>query len=315
MWAAFAWIVVPSGVLLLAMLASGWAPAMRGASKLIGAPVRMGKFELSVASIFTALCGISALLSQSALRRSEALLAGIDSTMQTVHQDALTRNVFYHGRNFWLSMCALILWSLTWRLKALYGRGQLSPPTGRGQARPLSRLKWLMVSLVALALGDIPLCRTNYNFQLSMFVTPKKERLLARAGRCEGAMLDSATGECEDFCAKARELSEDRLKSIEWARYWHIFGRKAAELFDEHRDVQQGQARIQALFKKKTCAEVARSADKSNQMVNIACISCAIVSGIFALTAISEAASSGPDEVAVGVPGAPTNVGTHPHTD
>lgn len=315
MWAAFAWVVVPSGFLLLATLASGWGPAMRGASMLVGAPVRMGRFELSVASIFTALCGIAALLSQSALRRSESLVAGVDFSTHAVHQDALMRNVFYHGRNFWLSMCGLILWLLTWRLKVLHGRQQLLPPTSPGQARPLSRMKWLMVALFALVLGDIPLCRTNYNFQLTMFVTPKKERLLASSGRCEGAMRDSATGECKDFCDKAFELSQDRLKAIEWARYWHIFGRKAAQLFDDHRDVQQGQARIDNLFRSKTCAQVARSADKSNQMVNIACICCAIVSGIFALTAMSEAASSGPDEVAVGVPGAPTNAGTHSHNE
>lgn len=289
-WAVFVWTVLPTGGVLAAMLASGKSLAMRAASKVLSAPVRMGNLQLSIASIMTGFCMTLALLSYSALRRCEARVE--QQRTPLVLQDQQMRDVFHQGRNLYLSLLGLSLWGTAWRLKALYDAKQLGPPQGhRGQPRsPITRGICLALGLLFLLLADVPLCRINYNLQLAAFVTPKKARLLATsAPPCEGVMLSAAGGKCAEFCEEAQKLSEDRLGAIMWARNWHILGRLAAEVFDLGRGMEQGSGRIEDLFAKKTCAEVLRSVDKSNQTVNLMCIFLAALSFIGAFTAFANA--------------------------
>jgi len=206
--------------------------------------------------------------------------------------DQLMRDVFLHGRNLYLSLLGLSLWVVAWRLKVLFDFKQLAPPPGTGKhtARSAcSRTAYLVLGLLALLAGDVPLCRINYNLQLAGFVTPKKVRLLASAAgqQCQGTTEAAASGQCTDFCRQVRELSEERLASIVWARDWHVLGRLAARLFDEGRGVQQGPARIDGLFAKKSCVEVLRSVDKSSEVVNLVCMTFACISVLGAFTAFT----------------------------
>merc|ERR1712217_662372 len=88
---------------------------------------------------------------------------------------------------------------------------------------------------------------------------------------------------------EVKALSQERLATIKFARNWHILGRFAAQIFDDARGVEQGEQRIEELFQKKTCAQVLKSVDKSNQFVNILCITFAGVSIVGAFVALSNA--------------------------
>mmetsp|Transcript_4278 Transcript_4278/g.9768 ORF Transcript_4278/g.9768 Transcript_4278/m.9768 type:complete len:139 (-) Transcript_4278:93-509(-) len=123
---------------------------------------------------------------------------------------------------------------------------------------------------------------------LSHSVTPKKLLLLeTSAPGCEGFMMSTAAGKCAHFCQDVRKLSQERLAAIQWARNWHPLGRLAAKMFDGKRGVQQGEGRIDSLFEKKSCAQVLRSVDKSNQLVNVICYVCAVVSVMGAFSAFA----------------------------
>ena len=60
--------------------------------------------------------------------------------------------------------------------------------------------------------------------------------------------------------------------------------------------------RIDALFKKKTCAGVLGSVDKSNQFVNAVCITSAFVALLMFITAVGNACSAGETIIAEAVP-------------
>jgi len=285
-WSIFMWAVVPPGTGLVAMLASGQSLAMWLGSKVLSTPVNMANMQLSLGSVMTAVCMIVAGLSYSAMQRAEAR-AAVPSTLR----DAQLRDVFFHGRNLYMALLGLALWATAWRLKALYDSKMLGMPA---QARtavrksPVARGFYLVLGCTALLLADIPICRVNYNLMLSHSVTPKKLILLeTSASACEGFMLRNAGGKCADFCQDVRQLAEERLAAIKWARNWHILGRVAAEMFDGKRGVEQGEDRIDTLFEKKSCAQVLRSVDKSNQMVNVFCYLCAVVSVMGAFSAFA----------------------------
>ncbi|CAE8680599.1 unnamed protein product [Polarella glacialis] len=265
---------------------------MKAASKVLSTPVEIGSLRLSVAVLMTALCGALSLLSYSGLRRSEMRAEQVSSSSlaQTmILGDQQMRNVFHQGRNLYLSLLGFTVWVVAWRLKVLHDNQQLAPPKarGRGQTSPTSRIMWALAGLLALLLSDVPLCRLNYQLQLAAFVTPRKERLMASAGMCDNVLASTAVGQCQVFCEDVRLLSEERMRSIMWVRSWHLLGRIAAEVFDDARDVAQGPERIEKLFAQKSCAQVLRSVDKSNQLVNAACAAAAGVSIIAAFAALA----------------------------
>merc|ERR1712113_171385 len=135
---------------------------------------------------------------------------------------------------------------------------------------------YTLLGILAFLAADVPLCRINYNVQLATFVSPRKARLQSSVGMCDSAYLGSAAGPCSDFCDEVKALSQERLATITFARNWHVLGRFAAQIFDDARGVEQGEQRIQELFQKKTCAQVLKSVDKSNQYVNIMCVILAV---------------------------------------
>lgn len=296
-WALFVTVVLPAGAALTTMLGSGQELAMWMAHKVLLAPFRIGNLRVSLAVFMTALCGTLSALCYSSLRRAEALLARVSETQQPLTWEQGMRQVFFSGRNLYICLLGFTLWAVAWRLNSLYVAGQLASRKVQPRSRNdrLIRGIYLAIGLVSLLLADVPLCRLNYNFQLAMFVTPKKDHLVAEFGQsCKSAMLHradaNATDSCAEFCANARQLSEDRLWSIQWARGWHPVGKRAAMLFDDTRGVQQGTDRIDELFKRKTCLQVVKSIDKSNRLVNALCVFFAGFSVLGFLSGVTNAA-------------------------
>jgi len=206
-------------------------------------------------------------------------MGATDGLKTEVMEHHLRSNKYYNERNLWLCFFGLTTWAVAWRLKRLSDCKQFVPPTraSKKQGR-YSRALWALGALGALVIADIPLCRVNYNMQISYTVTPKKEELLVQAGRCEGAMLSNAKGECATFCQDVRKLSEERSACVKFVRDWHVLGRVAAEIFDDARGVEQGKSRMDAIFTRKSCTEVNRSVDKSNKLVNGFCFAVAFIS-------------------------------------
>eukprot|EP00928_Gymnodinium_smaydae_P035379 TRINITY_DN24904_c0_g1_i1.p1 TRINITY_DN24904_c0_g1~~TRINITY_DN24904_c0_g1_i1.p1 ORF type:complete len:360 (+),score=58.18 TRINITY_DN24904_c0_g1_i1:87-1082(+) len=295
-WGYFVPFVLVPGALLTAMLASAQPPAMWLAHKALIAPVRLGSFRISFATVMTTFCFVLGVLSFSSLSRAEMRLSSVDAAVQPLLWEQAAKNIYVAGQNMWRYALGFVLWAVAWRLNGLYISSQLVGHTSvrdRPRAAPVKRAMFLAMGLVCLVLADIPLCRLNYNFQLSTFVTPKKDRLLANVGPCQTAMSEGAVGVCAEFCANARALAEDRLWSITWTRSWHKLGALAARIFDDTRGVEQGDGRIDELFARKTCVEVVKSCDKSNAMVNTFCVLAATVALGGFLTGLSNACAGG----------------------
>jgi len=299
-WSIFASTAIPAGAILAAMLASGHTMAMSLASKVLSTPVRVGNWRLSLAVVMTAFCLVLSLVSLSGVRRHETRVneaQGAFAHAMEHLQDRHMMEVFHWSRNYYLSLLGLALWLAAWRLKVLHdGKRIVSHHHLKPGGSWITRICYIAVGVVAFLAADVPLCRINYNLQLATFVTPRKTRLLNSVGACESAMLTEASqlegSPCALFCAEVKELSRERLLTIKWARNWHIFGRLAAELFDETRGVQQGEDRIGQLFAKKTCLQVLRSVDKSNGFVNAMCAVFTGVAIIGAFAAWSSACST-----------------------
>lgn len=279
-WRLFLYVLIFPGFVVLLLLASGNAAAMKLASIILSAPISLGNFRFSVAVVMTALAGIASVASKSGLDRSETSKLNAQDPTLGFRRDPyqLERDVFHHGRNYYMCLLGLMLWATSWRLKVLYDSGTLAPPRVAARWRsPGMRILTLLGGFVALLLSDVPLCRVNYNLQLFTFVTPHKERLLASGAACADVFESMATGPCATFCTEVRQLSQERSNTIMFARKWHILGAYAAELFDDMRGVEQGTSRVDELFQKKTCYQVLKSVDKSNQYVNVFCLSSAAV--------------------------------------
>eukprot|EP00933_Yihiella_yeosuensis_P022423 TRINITY_DN1765_c2_g1_i1.p1 TRINITY_DN1765_c2_g1~~TRINITY_DN1765_c2_g1_i1.p1 ORF type:complete len:316 (-),score=56.60 TRINITY_DN1765_c2_g1_i1:165-1112(-) len=285
-WAIFSYTVLPAGTILVVLLLSRKKVAVKAAGQILSTPVEIGSLRLSVAVILTALCAALSVLSYSGLqsaehRASQVMTSPLGQAPGMIDQQM--RNVFLHGRNLYLSLLGLCLWAISWRLKCNADAVQLARTkqnvAKQGHSSIATKAFYIAIGIICLLLADIALCRLNYNMQLAMFVTPPKDQLLQSpaASLCHNAFEASAIEQCTDFCAKARQVSEERLKSILWARNWHIMGRLAAQVFDDARDVSQGPERINQLFSKKTCAQVLKSVDKSNQFVNAFCM---VVTGV-----------------------------------
>jgi len=294
LWPIVAWAVLPTGAVLSLMFLSGQTLAMSCASRVLHTPVRLGTLQLSLATLMTGLCSGLSALTYSSLRQHEARTEEMrdgPSWSQGVHMREQNQlKCFLAGRNYYMSLCGLILWVTAWRLKALHDSKQLGPP--RVMARPVSfiaRTFYIALSGLALASADVPMCRINYNLQLAMFVTPQKTFLQREMGQCEAVFRESAGGRCKEWCDQVASLSQERLATILSARRSHYLGRYAAQFFDDTRGVEQGDSRIEDLFQKKTCAQVLRSVDKSNVMVNWTCIALAFVAIVGAFSFASNA--------------------------
>lgn len=292
-WAIYAYTILPSGGFLVALFASGFEWAMRCGKFILKSPVRIGNLTISLAVLVTALCACLTAIQYSGLRRSESIVeeaksGGVPLSAGVVEYQQ--KNMFHHGRNFYMSLLGLVLWAVSWRLSVLYENRQLVPQGLRTAQKSLSsRCFWVLLGFVALLLADVPLCRLNYQLQLATSVTPKKTRLGSLALKCENVWASNAQGECAEFCDAARSVSEDRHGVIMWVRNWHLLGRVAAEIFDGARAMEQGPKRIQELFEKKSCSQVLASADKSNTLVNSVCVAAAGVSIIGCFVAFSQA--------------------------
>lgn len=297
-WLLFEWVVLPPGLLLSLMLASGQKHAMKAAGYALAAPFSVGALKMSLAVFMVAFTGTCSVLQYLSATRSAARLASVKAIPMMGNDPSYEeKQVFYSERNFYLSLLALSLWAFAWRLKVLNGRRQLVPPpevaARKGAPRPvLFRGAFALLGVAALVVADIPLCRLDYNLQLTIWVTPKKNSLLESdvGVRCAGVMAAQAGQECADFCREARNLAQLRLDTILSARKWHPGGRVAAQLFDEARGVEQGSGRLDQLFAKKTCSQVLQSVDKSNMTVNILCYFFTGVSLILAMVAFTAVA-------------------------
>lgn len=288
-WGIIAYSVVPLGILLMVLLLSDINFFMYIAQKVLSAPVSIGSLRLNVAVIASSFCACLTLLSYAAVRRSMTKYHAAQPQVMPL-RDYDKMKMFYDERNFWISVVGLLARLSSWRLEALYRKRfeMAAAGTNRPSRSVLSRLSWIVAGCGVLLLADLPLCRANYKMQLSLHVTPGKEELLPAASACEGVFLRDAGTGCADFCQQVRLLSEERQSCVLFARKWHLLGRWAAQLFDQARDVQQDQSHVDKLFAKKTCAEVLRSVDRSNEAVDFLCSICAVLALLLAFAAFAQ---------------------------
>ncbi|CAE7468820.1 unnamed protein product [Symbiodinium necroappetens] len=282
-WGIFTYAAIPSGFVVMLLLLSDIAFLMQVASKVMRAPspVTLGNLRLNVAVLMTAFCGILTVITYASVQRAQA------KTQKIGALERETSNLFYVERNYWLSILALTIWVTSWRLEVLY-RERPHRPAFALNLRP-SKALWIGLGVAALLVADLPLCRLNYQFQIYSYVTPGKDNLQASplAAECNGVYA-SEGGRCSEFCQQVRFLSEERLASVHFARKWHVLGRWSAEVFDMARDVQQDSSHVSQLFQKKTCVDVLKSVDKSNDMVNAFCLVLAGVAVLVAFAAFSQ---------------------------
>lgn len=279
-WGIFAYTAIPAGVLLTLLLLSEFTMLMKVASGVMNSPVHIGSLRLNIAVFMTALCLCLTVLSYSGFRR-EQMRDSLASGQPGFFRDSEKPKLFYVERNFWISLLGLTLWSTAWRLEGIFRRRPQRPAMALNLKA--SKLLWILVGMLALLLSDLPLCRLNYQLQLSYYVTPEKESLMSSAPQCTG-VYESNAGSCSNFCSQVRKVSQERQNCVMFARKWHILGRWAAEIFDMSRDAKQGPEHINELFQKKTCEGVLQSVDKSNVGVNTFC---SITAGIAMLAAFA----------------------------
>lgn len=269
MWVLMAKGVIPVGALVLLLLLSGSQFLARIAKMFLNSPLRIHNAQISLAMFMIGLCLVLAILSYACWQRAEHL-----ANAQSVFlEHKLWRNVFLHSRNYWMSLLGLSVWGSAWRLQAFTGAMPRSGHERQPRQPVKGRIVHGIVLLVLACLADIPMCRLNYSMQLASNITPKKAEWLeySREHGCGNAYLNSAVDRCAELCAETRKLSDERLETIRWARNWHVFGRLAAAAFDDLRNVEQGQGRIEKLFSERSCERVLQSIDKSNQLVNFFC--------------------------------------------
>jgi len=270
----FVWTILPVGALIMLMMLSNQGLLMSVASRILGSPIKTPWFSVSMALVMVAICLCATILTRSNMGRCEARLSE-NELHAAASRDALLRDVFSAGRNFYICLLGLTLWTVSWRLKALHDREQLKVPPTRRHHRP--RTMYLLLGIFVLVMADLPLCRLNYCFTIMQFVTPKKEELVQAVGECRFQYKGKADAKCQTYCEQVYKVAEDRLWAVEWARKYHVVGRLAAQIFDKFRGVQQEKARIDSLFEQKTCFDVLKSVDKSNTLVNWMCVAACVL--------------------------------------
>mmetsp|Transcript_120179 Transcript_120179/g.285559 ORF Transcript_120179/g.285559 Transcript_120179/m.285559 type:complete len:303 (-) Transcript_120179:184-1092(-) len=283
MWGFFAYSAIPTGALLLLLLLSELTILMEVASKVMSAPITIGKLRLNAAVFMMALCSCLTLLSYSGFRREQMRSDKLEASGQGGFMQSWEKpKLFYVERNFWISLLGLMVWTTAWRLEAIFRSRPKRPPMALNLRA--SRLLWIAVGCAALLVADVPLCRLNYQMQLSYYVTPIKDELAPQAAACSGVFESNAQDQCVSFCQQVRKASEERQDCVMFARKWHILGKWAAEIFDFGRGVEQGPAHVNELFSRKSCEGVLQSVDKSNPTVNTFC---ALAAGVAMLAAFA----------------------------
>jgi len=174
--------------------------------------------------------------------------------------------------DFAISLMASIVWLTCSHLDKQIAKGAIVTPP-RGLSSFLPSLKWIALLLLFVFLADIPLTRVDYHWQIHSDITAPKEMLKDEfKGECNAAMMtDTNVQKCEEFCAKVKELAIKRQEVILKTRNRHHIGTKAAEYFDGGRGVQQDDAKLEALYKTRSCGRILDSVDKSNWFVNGLC--------------------------------------------
>jgi len=280
LWTLFPILVIFPGMFILALFTSNVPLLTRIAVKLAGPRIYTRFCDIQLSTLMLAFCIVCALPAYASIgkfedRASDAVKDGGHS-MLNFH----LKHAFYETRNFYMSVLGALIWLVVGRFKTLVTSGALVRPQGGFRARsPVSRALFIALGLLCLAVADVPLCRIHYLSNLSSYVTPRKMDLLAgqTALHCKDVLDSQASGVCKTYCAEARELASVRYETTMWIRDWHFMGRIAAEVFDSGRGVDQGQDRINDLFKTRSCSRVLESVDKSNLMVNVMCLlSCAL---------------------------------------
>lgn len=207
------------------------------------------------------------------------------------------KNKFRAEKNWWLASSCFSLWASAWRLTVLQESGLLQPwIPPRIQWRLRSRGAWFCLAIVILLVGDLPLSRVNYWFQISSSITPNKLELSDRHadackdvqwGNCKNGKKELCSARCQDFCQSVHLLAEERQRVLFWVRDSHLTGKWGAEIFDGIRNVEQTSDRIDGLFASKTCLQVLQSVDKSNFMINVLCMGCGVVVVFLCLWALA----------------------------
>jgi len=307
------------GLVLNSLLMSGFGWTSRiggkiGRCKLSLSTAKWGEISASLVVVCTAFCLLVFVAQHLALRRVQHMATTSISAVEL--QDQFLKNKFRCERNWWMSVSCLLTWAAAWRLTVMQEAGLLQPWWPRMSWKLKSRAAWLGLAFVIFLIGDLPLSRVNYWFQIASNITPNKMELLDQHGdQCKDVRLDSCrngkTDLCSDgcnaFCENVRVLAEDRQNVVHWVRNSHLTGKWGAELFDKGRGVQQTGERIEDLFASKTCLKVLESIDKSNFMVNVVCMACAVVIFFLFLWILAHVLEGlGGPEVPIPTPSAPS---------
>jgi len=306
-WSLYIWLVLVPALILNVLLLLNRQTFKEIGCKLLDK--KLGPNHMNIATFMVAGSILFGFISFAGVQRYQVRALERMQFGDTYGQNQNFMNYFHESRNFFMCVMGVVLWCIAARLKVLHRTGCLIDPEGLTPRSAANRLMWVAIAVACFAVADVPLSRINYNLQLMTYVTPIKDRLLAGpALECPKVYMHTCapdqggSQQCENFCAEVKTLAETRLDTILFVRRWHVMGRIAAQFFDNTRGVEQGNERIDALFKKKTCAGVLGSVDKSNQFVNAVCITSAFVALLMFITAVGNACSAGETIIAEAVP-------------
>jgi hypothetical protein len=294
MWTLYVYGCITPGFILLALFCINIPALSQFASMCAGPQIDMpfAKVQLS-----TFMCAGSLLFAFTSLlsfwRHEDRYLAISSQADQRLDATSFyLKMYFYDSRQVLMFSTGALLWGMIGRFKVFVETRQLrAPPANTGRARPmLHRVLFGLLAVTCIILGDIPLCRVDYNSRVSSVISMQKHQALQHpaAPLCANAMLDSAVDSCADFCNQVQQISLNRQEITMAVRDFHIPGRIAAEIFDflrlEDQDTKSGN-----LFAQRTCSRVLQSIDKTNKMVNYFCIfmSIAAIVAFLAYTAVA----------------------------
>lgn len=276
------------GLVILMLLLTGFSWTSGIGGRIGRIEVRLDKFNASIVSVGTSICLVIFVMQHLAWKRVMHMATTSITAIEL--QDRYLKDKFRSERNWWLSIVHLLIWASAWRLTILQEVGLLQPWTRHKIPRISWRLRlrgaWLLLAVMILLIGDLPVSRVNYWFQISANITPNKIDLVDQYSvRCKDVRLDNCTSGkrelcpegCNAFCQNVRILAEERQSVVHWVRNSHVTGKWGAELFDKCRGVENSAERIDDLFSSKTCLKVLESVDKSNFKVNAFCMTCAVV--------------------------------------
>lgn len=322
MWAVVAWLFGLPGIALNVLLLSGFAWTAKLGRRIGALEIKIGNFTMSLVVMVTSVCMLLFVGQHMSLHRISSMTT---SRLDILLQDKYLKDRFRIERNWWMSGCCLCIWVTTWRLTVMHRSGLLQVWNPRFQWRLKSRAAWICLAIVIFLVGDLPVSRAHYWFQMSSSITPNKVELTDRYGdSCTGVFLKNCVAgkaalcpeKCNTYCKDVRVLATDRQNVVHWVRNSHVTGKWGAQIFDGVRGVEQTSKRVDALFESKSCSQVLQSVDKSNFLVNVICMSCAVVVFFLLLWALAHVFEGlgGPAVPIIPAPEAPAN-GHRDHQD